>query len=103
MSTNQKVQCCTHGEMDYALVCTHLANQADNAGSVTYYVADDDSDPDRSSVENVWCGSCDEVLIREGDWNDVSEAHADIKVICIACLEQIKKHNVAGAFYQANK
>jgi len=43
--------------------------------------------------ENAWCDKCDEVLQREGEWNDKSDSFAAIMAICEGCFEEIKKRN----------
>jgi hypothetical protein len=43
--------------------------------------------------ENAWCDKCDEVLQREGEWNDKYESFAGIMAICESCFEEIKKRN----------
>jgi hypothetical protein len=48
---------------------------------------EDEEDDDLAA----WCSACDEVLMREGEWNDVSEAHADIKLVCEFCFADIKR------------
>jgi hypothetical protein len=44
-------------------------------------------------LENAWCDKCDEVLQREGEWNDKSESFAGIMAVCEGCFEEIKKRN----------
>ncbi|MQX52029.1 hypothetical protein [Alcanivorax sediminis] len=92
----EKVNCRIHGSSGYALVCQHLANQCSSDAPMTYYLAADDDSPDRSQVENAWCDECDKVLLREGDWNDTSEAFASVKVICAQCFNDMKMKNRCG-------
>ncbi|MBW8183367.1 hypothetical protein [Shewanella nanhaiensis] len=96
MSNSEKVNCHQHGIMDYALVCQHLVNQKESDTPIEYFSGEDIGDLDESEVENVWCKSCDDTLIEQGEWNDVSEAFAAPKVICIACLQTIKNRNMKG-------
>ncbi len=91
------IECKTHGKTSYALVCVHLARQKPDDKPVKYYCGESDpGDNLRVEEECVWCEECDAVLLREGDWNETSEKHANVQVICTSCLEEIKKKNVQG-------
>jgi hypothetical protein len=96
MSNSEKVNCKKHGLMDYALVCHHLVNQELSDSKVEYFAGEDSGNSEESEVENLWCKSCDDFLIEQGEWNDASEAFADPKVVCIVCLQKIKKRNIEG-------
>lgn len=96
MNNSEKIDCHLHGLTDYALVCQHLANQEQGDQPVEYFAAEDVDAKDESEVENVWCKSCDDTLIEQGEWNDISEAFAAPKVVCIACLQTIKNRNLKG-------
>ena len=92
-----RVNCHCHGESDYGLVCIHLDEQKDDASPLKYYWGESEpTDASRSEVENVWCEACDEILISENEWNEVSEGYADIQVVCLACLAEIKSRNIQG-------
>jgi hypothetical protein len=56
-------------------------------GFVSPNVPDDGEDPQG------WCSGCEAVLDAEGGWNDRSEAHADIKLVCERCFERIAELN----------
>lgn len=43
-----------------------------------------------------WCAACDEVLEREGEWNDRSEAFAGIRPVCRGCYREMKALNGRG-------
>ena len=43
---------------------------------------------------DAWCDECDKVLDDEGEWNEKSQAFADIKVICCQCYEAIRERNM---------
>lgn len=93
----KKVNCACHGESNYALTCIHLATQNEDANPVKYYWGEcEPNDELCSQVENVWCEACDQVLLREKEWNDVSEGFANIQVVCASCLETIKSRNFPG-------
>jgi hypothetical protein len=58
----------------------------------TASAADDEEEEDEGDDDlAAWCSACDEVLMREGEWNEVSEAHADIKLVCEFCFADIKR------------
>jgi hypothetical protein len=90
-------ECITHGKTSYALVCCHLAMQKPDDGAVNYYCGESEpGDERRTEAECVWCDACDAVLMREGDWNETAERHANVQVICASCLDEIKRKNIPG-------
>jgi len=44
-----------------------------------------------------WCCARDEVLMREGAWNDISEAFARPKLICEFCFAAAKQKHGGGS------
>jgi len=75
-----------------AFVCQHLFLQhrkKEYSPIGFYQPTQDPGDPD-DDLE-AWCAACDEVLGRVGEWNDESEAFADIKVLCSGCFERIRE------------
>ena len=44
-------------------------------------------------IKEAWCGECDAVLMEQGEWNDISEGHAQIMGICEGCYNEIKRRN----------
>jgi len=41
-----------------------------------------------------WCSDCELVRQREGRWNDISEAFAEIKLVCEKCYFEMKEFNL---------
>ena len=95
---SQKVICKIHGEMDYALICTHLAAQTHDDPDLNVYLATPDESEEATDVQNLWCEKCDNILLEEGEWNDKSENFANIQVVCIQCFEELKNKNVGINF-----
>jgi hypothetical protein len=94
------VHCATHGRAERALVCGHLFAQArtDDAAPMAYFLGEDDpGDAQATEATCAWCAQCDAVLQREDEWNDASEAFADIHVVCTDCLAALLARNVPGA------
>ncbi|HSR40780.1 MAG TPA: hypothetical protein VLL48_01380, partial [Longimicrobiales bacterium] len=85
------VECRLHGEEGPAYVCRHL-NLEEPVGFVEGY------DPDEPDVElfQAWCAACDEVLDREGEWNERSEWFAGIRLVCRACYRETRALNRTG-------
>jgi hypothetical protein len=83
---SEKVSCEQHGESHATFVCGHLAR---NAG-LGFFTSDDSGDDPRPDA---WCGSCDEVLAREGGWNERSEARAHITLLCAGCYDDARRRN----------
>lgn len=85
-----KVECSIHGIQDETFVCTHLADSLHTEKQVGFYYSDDDRG-------DAWCSECEDVRIKEGgesgDWNDESEAFAQIKLLCGSCYDKIKRLN----------
>lgn len=83
------IVCELHGEQDETFVCIHLAESLESGLKVGFYYA---SEP----RGDAWCGACEEVRLKEsdtGDWNESSEAFADITLICGKCYDKVKTLN----------
>lgn len=85
---DSKIACDTHGNSNATFICQHLA-RGDGLGFNLGY---DPDNPDELCPD-AWCDKCEEVLDAEGEWNDKSEAFADIKVMCEHCYEEIRDRN----------
>ena len=85
------VECGEHGARRPAFVCHHL-NLVYPVGFNEPEVRDE-TDPDFDDELQAWCDACEKVRAAEGEWNDVSEAFADIKLICAQCFCQMKRLN----------
>jgi hypothetical protein len=87
------VECPVHGSEAPAYVCRHL-DLATRAGFVEGY------HPERPEEDlyHAWCSACDEVLEREGEWNDRSESFAGVRLVCRACYREMKALNRSHRF-----
>jgi hypothetical protein len=97
-ATEGLIRCGTHGTVRHAFICGHLVEQArSDTKPLVYYLADEaDLQPDSTEAPCAWCASCDAVLHREGEWNDATEAAADIQIVCEFCFSEILAKNLAG-------
>jgi len=68
-------------------MCGHLVH-GQGLGIVESESEDNDPRPD------AWCKECDEVLMQEGEWNDKSEAFANIQVLCANCYDEVRRRNL---------
>lgn len=82
------VECPVHGPQGPAYVCRHL-NLHDPVGFVEGY---DPARPDEDPFQ-AWCAACDQVLQREGEWNDRSEAFAGVRMVCRGCYRAMRSLN----------
>lgn len=88
MSDPTKIVSCERDGQNHAtFVCRHLAR---NAG-LGFFCSEDPDDP----RPDAWCGACDEVLQREGEWNDRSEPFAHVTLICAGCYDRARLRNRA--------
>ena len=91
--TRRVVECGTHGEREPAYVCSHLLDglKARDIRSIGFYEATSSEDGGNSEESCGWCQACEDVRVAEGGWNDRSEGHARIKLICSGCFETIRR------------
>ena len=85
---NELVQCDVHGEMSATFVCHHLSN-----GEQLGFHMGFDPDAQDELYPDAWCDECDEILEKEGEWNESSAAFADIKVLCAGCYCEVRERN----------
>lgn len=85
---DKKVECQTHGSASATFICQHLSS-GDQLG---FHVGYDPENPN-DLYPDAWCDRCDAVLEKEGEWNDVSEAFADIRMVCAGCYGDIRQRN----------
>lgn len=87
---SETVVCHDHGEQEQTFVCRHLVSALRTGENVGFYWSGDHRG-------DAWCAACEEVRIREGgdsgDWNERSEAFADIHVLCGACHDRIRERH----------
>jgi hypothetical protein len=86
MSDPEKIMICKlHGKSHATFICNHLAH---GSGIGFYYGDEDDIRPD------AWCYECDQNLMQNGgEWNDETEAFANITVICANCYDTVRLQN----------
>jgi hypothetical protein len=84
MDEERVVHCDDHGPRRAAFVCRHLVG-----GSGLGFFTPDEPGDDLEA----WCGECDRVLHRCGEWNDESERFARITLICDLCFEAARTRN----------
>ena len=84
----KSVECERHGQGYETFVCTHLRK-----GVACGYVSSTGLDRGDDPWPDAWCSVCEEVRAKEGGWNDVSEAFADIVLLCSGCYEDARRRN----------
>lgn len=86
--SEQKVCCETHGSGTATFLCKHLL-EGEKRG---FHVGYDPKQP-YALYPDAWCDECDTVLDKEGEWNEVSENFADVKMVCSDCYQEIRERN----------
>ena len=86
--SDSKIKCGTHGEVEPAFVCGHLFNEREK--SLGFF--EPEYDPDDVERQG-WCQACEDLLQRDGEWTEETEASADIKLVCEFCFEKIRQHH----------
>ena len=82
----RKVTCGTHGSVGAAFVCGHIVDSdAAPVGFNEPELEPDDPEP------QAWCDACDELVERVGEWNDETEAFADIRLVCEFCFARFRE------------
>lgn len=84
------VECETHGHQVPAYVCSHLLEglRAREIRSIGFH----EGEPAEETSEScAWCQACEDIRAAEGGWNDRSEGHARIRLICSGCLDVIRQ------------
>ncbi|HEX2872559.1 MAG TPA: hypothetical protein VHP33_14920, partial [Polyangiaceae bacterium] len=79
-------RCVVHGQSDAAFVCKHLAARVTAPGASIGFVQ---PSPRDKNSRQAWCRECDAMFLREGQWNDVSEAFAKVTMICADCFDSL--------------
>ena len=82
-----QIECDVHGTAYVTFVCQHLVSGEDDV----WHSAEPESDDDWPSA---WCRQCHIHFEVEGEWNEDSEAAADIgnnvQIICHLCYQTLK-------------
>jgi hypothetical protein len=88
-SSQRNLKCGTHGEVAPAFVCGHLvrANPDRPLGFIEPEREPDDLDQDPQA----WCASCDALLEREGEWNELAIEYADVRAVCEFCFAKLRE------------
>lgn len=88
LTKDSRMECARRGSRPPSFVCGHLQHGA----GLGFNEPVDEPDPDMP-FRQAWCDDCDAVLKKEGEWNDVSEGHAKITLICEGCFFEIRQRN----------
>ena len=75
-----------------AFVCHHLLSGQPVGWNEPEEYPEDEDDEFAGCI-NAWCDECEDVVNAAGEWNDETEAFADIRLICENCALQIKRLN----------
>ena len=75
---------------EFIKVYSHL-----NTETYTGFHEPFESDPsiDPEDGYQGWCDECEKVRFQEGEWNDVSEGFAKIRLVCEHCFFEMKQRN----------
>jgi hypothetical protein len=84
------VTCESHGTSRAAFVCQHL-NKDVFTGFHEAFESNPLIEPDDDY--QAWCDECEKIREQEGEWNDVSEGFAKIRLICDQCFFEVKQRN----------
>src|SRR6476620_7857929 len=84
----EEIACDRHGPSYTTFICGHLVK----GHALGFCEANDPGNP----RPDAWCNECERVLMDEekGQWNDRSEAFADIHVVCANCYDEVRRRNV---------
>lgn len=88
MSARKWITCGAHGRTPPTFACQHVTRGI----ACGYHASSDDPD---DKWPDAWCDLCEEAFQAQGgEWNDVSQAQASIKVMCTHCYEAARARNV---------
>ena len=83
----ETIDCSVHGDAYVTYICDHLIDGLDS----DWYSTEPE---DESDWPSAWCGTCHQHFLVENEWNEKSEAAADISnnvsIICHFCYEILK-------------
>ena len=88
LTAESRMECPVHGTRRPTVICRHLRE-----GSRAGFHVPDEPDAEMPWLRSAWCDRCEEVLEREGEWNDRSEAFASILFVCEGCFEDVRARN----------
>lgn len=81
MTDREEIECSADGKGYEAYVCSHLFQ---NSAQVWYSATPTPDNP----WPDAWCGKCNDVYERDGEWTDENSASLHIKLICSFCYER---------------
>lgn len=88
MVPEDNIKCSTHGTSTATYICKHLV-KGENIGFNVGYDPENPFD----LYPDAWCNECDKILEEAGEWNERSEAFADIKIVCTQCYMNSRERN----------
>lgn len=92
MSECEPIECSTHGPAYVTYVCRHLIEGSNRQ----WYSSDVDEE---HQWPDSWCGICNQFYEAVGEWNEKSEAAADLgknlKLLCHHCYARIRATCIA--------
>ena len=83
-----KMECENHGSNPPAFICRHLQHGI----GIGFHEPEEEFDSEWP-FRNGWCSECEAFAIKQGGWNDASEAFAQVLPVCDGCYEEIKQRN----------
>jgi hypothetical protein len=91
MADPRIISCERHGDTRAAYICNHLLHGSDQG----FYVSEEDPD---NPYPDAWCAKCEEIRKayggEDGVWNEESEAHIEVKLVCGGCYQEIRLRNI---------
>lgn len=86
------ISCNTHGFRRAAYVCNHLLS-FEKTGFHESFETHEGMYLEKGDDLQAWCDKCERIRIKYDGWNEASEEHISIKLICEDCYFNIKKIN----------
>jgi hypothetical protein len=85
------IDCEQHGQQPETFVCQHIVESLQTGNQVGFWWASEHGNP----RPDAWCTACNE-LVREagGEWDDQTESFASVKLLCGACYDRAREHNL---------
>ena len=88
----RSVQCPEHGPQQETFVCQHIVQGLKKNLAQGFWIAED---PENLRPD-AWCTCCNDALHKAGgEWNDETEAIANVKLLCGVCYDKVKSMNSA--------
>lgn len=87
------IDCDKHDSNRIAFVCRHL-NFTQKVGFEEAFETHEGMELEEEDSFQAWCTACEEVRQQEDEWNEISMAFADIKLVCEKCYFDMKEVNL---------